>query len=126
LGAGIRNSVRPALINERKNRNRVNMRLVKKIRLIGHFYRSFWLLSSLITAACMVLFWEYGFSIFSTLLWFKLATLFLIFRFIKSYKAREFYYYHNLGVSKMLLWGVTLSFDLLVYLILLFQVNRFR
>jgi len=102
------------------------MRLVKKIRLIVHFYKGFCLLSLLITAVCLVLFWEYGFSIFSMLLWLKAATLFLIFRFIKSYKAREFYYYHNLGVSKMVLWAVTLSFDLLVYLILLFQVNRFR
>lgn len=102
------------------------MRPARKIRLIVHFYRGFWLLSSLITAACMVLFWEYGFGIFSMLLWFKLATMFLIFRFIKSYKAREFYYYHNLGVSKLVLWGVTLSFDLIVYLFLLFQVNRFR
>lgn len=102
------------------------MRLIKRIRLIGHFYKGFWLLSSLITAVCMVLFREYGLSIFSTLLWFKVGTLYIIFRFIKSYKAREFYYYHNLGVSKLLLWGVTLSFDLVVYLILIFQVNRFR
>lgn len=102
------------------------MRPIKKIRLIIYFYRSFWLASTLITLACLGLFWEYGFSIFSTLLWFKLATLFLIYRFIKSYKAREFYYYQNLGVSKLLLWGVTLSFDLFVYLVLLFQVNRFR
>jgi hypothetical protein len=102
------------------------MRLAKKIRLMMHFYRGFWLLSSLITLACMGLFWEYGFSIFSTLLWFKLATLFIIYRFIRSYKSREFYYYQNLGVSNLLLWGTTLGFDLLVYLILLFQVNRFR
>ena len=102
------------------------MRGIKKIRLIVHFYRGFWLASSLITLACMGLFWEYGFSIFSMLLWFKVATLFILFRFIKSYKAREFYYYQNLGVSKMLLWGVTLGFDLLVFLFLLFQVNRFR
>jgi hypothetical protein len=91
-----------------------------------HFYRGFWLASTLITLACMVLFWEYGFSIFSMLLWFKVVTLFLIFRFIRSYKAREFFYYHNLGMTKMLLWGVTLSFDMLVYFFLLFQVNRFR
>jgi len=102
------------------------MRSTKKIRLIVYFYRSFGLLSSLITLACMGLFWEYGFSIFSTLLWFKLATLFIIFWFIRSYKSREFYYYQNLGMTKLLLWGVTLGFDLLVYFTLLLQVNRFR
>jgi hypothetical protein len=74
----------------------------------------------------MGLFWEYGFSIFSTLFWFKLATLFIIHRFMSSYKSREFYYYQNLGMSKMLLWGITLSFDVIVYLVLLLQLNRFR
>ena len=98
----------------------------KKIRLIGHFYRGFWLASTLITLACVGLFWEYGFSIFSTLFWFKLATLFIIYRYVKSYKSREFYYYHNLGVSKLLLWGVTLSFDIVLFLMLLQQVNRLR
>jgi hypothetical protein len=100
--------------------------LLKKIRLIVLFYRNFWLASLLITLACLGLFWEYGYSIFATLFWFKLATLFIIYRYIRSYKSKEFYYYQNLGVSKMLLWISTLSVDLLVYLTLFSQVNRFR
>lgn len=98
----------------------------KKIRLIAHFYRSWCLFSLLITLVCSGLLWEYGLPIFSTLLWFKLATLFIAYLFIKSYKSREFYYYQNLGLSKMILWVVTLSFDLVVYLALMFEVNNFR
>ena len=37
------------------------------------------LLSALITIACLMLFWEYGFGIFSTLFWFKIGTLGLTF-----------------------------------------------
>ena len=99
---------------------------MKKLRLILLFYRNFWFASSLITLVCLGLFWEFGLSIFSMLFWFKLATLFIIYRFISSYKAKEFYYYQNLGVSKSILWITTLSVDLIVYLILLVQVNRLR
>jgi len=99
---------------------------LKKIRLILLFYRNFWFASSLISLACLALFWEYGYSIFSTLFWFKIATLFIIYRYIGSYKAKEFYYYQNLGISKQILWIATLGADLIVYLLLLVQVNRFR
>jgi len=102
------------------------MSALKKISLIIHFYRSFWLLSTLITMVCMILLWEYGLSIFSTLLWFKLATLFIIYRFIASYKRKEFYYYQNLGISKKLLWISTIGVDIIVYLFLIYQTNRLR
>ena len=100
--------------------------LYKKIRLIILFYKSFCFASFLITLACLALFLEYGTRIFSTLLWFRLATYFIIYRFIKSYKSNEFYYYQNLGVSKMALWISALGFDLTLYLALLLLINHFR
>jgi hypothetical protein len=99
---------------------------MKKIRLILLFYRNFWFADFLITLACMGLFWEFGYSIFSVLLWFKIGTLFIVYQFIRSYKSNEFYYYHNLGLSKKVLWISTLSFDLIAHMTLLLQVNRFR
>ena len=71
------------------------MRLLKTIRLIFTFYRSFLLVSLLITAYCLGLFWQYGFGIFVTLFWLKIATLAITFYFINSYKSKEFYYYQN-------------------------------
>jgi hypothetical protein len=72
------------------------------------------------------LFWEYGFPIFSTLFWGKLVTLFIIYHFIRTYKNNEFYYYQNLGLSKKVLWATTLTFDMILYLLTIVQVNKFR
>jgi len=83
-------------------------------------------LSFLITATCLVLFWEYGFGIFSVLFWFKISTLALTFYFINNYKNKEYYYYQNLGVSKILLWSTTLSFDFALFIFLIIQEYTFK
>ena len=64
----------------------------------------------------MGLFSEYGMSIFATLFWLKAATIGLTVFFISSYKNKEFYYYQNLGVSKLLLGVSTSLFDFLLWL----------
>jgi len=56
--------------------------------------------------------------IFGMLFWFKVATLGLIFYFVNSYKSKHYYYYQNLGLSKAMLWGVALGFDLFLFLFL--------
>lgn len=102
------------------------MRPFKTIRLIWTFYRSFLFLSLLITSCCLSIFWEYGFSVFSVLFWLKIATLGLTYYFIDNYKNKEYYYYQNLGVSKILLWGVTLSFDFALFIFLIIQIYKFK
>jgi len=102
------------------------MKLFKTIKLISTFYRSFMALSFLITATCLVLFWKYGFGVFSTLFWFKIGTLGLTFYFINNYKNKEYYYYQNLGVSKVLLWSATLSFDFALFIFLIIQEYTFK
>lgn len=97
-----------------------------KLRLILTFYRSYFFASFLVTLAFSFLFWQYGYSIFSTLFWGKLVTLFIIYNFIRSYKNNEFYYYQNLGLSKKVLWVSTLTVDMLLYLFVIVQVNKFR
>jgi hypothetical protein len=72
----------------------------------------------------MGLFREYGFGIFTVLFWLKLATLTLVFYYIRSDKKREFYYYQNLGLSRSFLWTTTLLFDFCLYLFLLWQVYK--
>ena|SRR5690606_41980848 len=111
----------------KKNRSIANkMRIFKTIRLVGSFYKSFLLASMLITACCLGIFWEYGYSIFSKLFWFKLSTLGLICYFINSYKSKEYYYYLNLGISKVLLWSSILIFDFAFFLFLIIQVYKIR
>lgn len=98
----------------------------KTIRIIFTFYRSFLLASLLITGACLVLFWEYGMSIFAVLFWLKLGTMAAIFWFINSYKSKEYYYYRNLGISKTVLWTTTLVFDFALFLFLIVQLYKFK
>src|SRR5438128_794436 len=97
----------------------------KTIRLLFLFYTSYGIASSVITGSCLYLFWQYGFSIFQALFWFKLATLGIIYYYINDYKKKEFYYYQNLGISKLLLWIATLSFDFFLFIFLIIQTYRF-
>jgi hypothetical protein len=96
------------------------LKFSRTIRLLVTFYRSFFLLNTLITLVCLFLFREYGFSIFFILFWLKLASLALVFFYIRSYKHKEFYYYQNLGLSRRLLWTTTFLFDFALYLFLLY------
>jgi hypothetical protein len=94
------------------------MHNLKSLLLFFSFYRNFLLAAWLVNAACLFLFWRYGLEAFAVLFWFKIATLALIFYFINSYKQNEFYYYRNLGIPKRVLWTVTLSVDIIVFIIL--------
>jgi hypothetical protein len=60
------------------------------------------------------------------LFWFKIATLGLTFYYINGYKNREYYYYQNLGVSRLLLWASTIVFDFALFLFLIIQTYRFK
>ena len=54
-----------------------------------------------------------------TAIWLKIATLYLTFYFIRTYRQKEFYYYRNLGIRDTVLWGLTLGFDAGLYVIFL-------
>ena len=100
--------------------------VLKAIRLICTFYKGFLLPCFFITACCLYLFWEYGFSIFREIIWLKAITLLIIFYFINSYKKKEYYYYQNLGISKGILWSTTLIFDFSIFLFFIIQIYKFR
>ncbi|MEP6749020.1 MAG: hypothetical protein ABJB86_14910 [Bacteroidota bacterium] len=102
------------------------MKFLKTIRIIGTFYKSFLLASVLVTACCLGLFWQYGFSIFAVIFWLKAATLAVTFYFINKYKSKEYYYYQNLGLSKALLWGTIIAFDFSLFILLIIQLYKFK
>ena len=95
------------------------MQPFKTMRLVCTFYRSFFFLSLIINASCIIIFWKYGYSVFVGVFWLKIATLGLTYYFIDSYKNKEYYYYQNLGISKVLLWVVTFSFDFTLFIFLI-------
>lgn len=93
---------------------------MKTIRLILTFYKSFAFTSLLITFICMGLVYGYGekgVQIIQLLIWFKIIMLAIIVYSISRFKRNQFYYYKNLGVSRLTLWASTLIFDFLFFLI---------
>jgi chromate transport protein ChrA len=93
--------------------------------LLLTFYRGFIIPNLLVTFVCLFLFREYGMSILYMLFLLKLATLALVFSYIRSYKNKEFYYYQNLGLSRAFLWTTTFLFDFFLYLLLLLPLNKY-
>jgi len=93
---------------------------MKTLRLILTFYKSFAFTSLMITFICIGLVYGYGekaIPIIQVLIWFKIITLAIIIYSISKFKRNQFYYYKNLGISRLLLWVSTLIFDFTFFLI---------
>ncbi len=99
--------------------------MAKKLRLIFNFYRSFAFPSTLITMACIGIVYTNGLSTITALFWFKIATMALMIYYFNSYKRHEFYYYKNLGVSRLQLWIPSLLFDFSLFLTVLILTGKF-
>jgi hypothetical protein len=95
----------------------------RTIRLLWTFYSSFCFASCLITGICLILYWQYGDSIWETLICFKLLTLLLIYFFISSYKQDQFYYYRNLRLTKWMLWTAAFATDFALFLLLITRID---
>ncbi len=98
----------------------------KTIRHIWTFYWSFLLVPILIDICCLSLFRKYGFSIFFALFWLKSTTLALTFHFVNGYKKNVYYYYFNLGISKLLLWIPIFIFEFIVFVSVIYLANKFK
>jgi len=100
--------------------------IMRAIRLIFTFYKSFAFASLMITLTCISIIYTWGIDTFTALFWFKIITLGLIFYFTNSFKKDEFYYYKNFGLTKMHLWAPTLIFDFILFLILIALTFKIR
>lgn len=92
---------------------------MRTIRLILTFYKSFAFSSFSITFICLGILYGFGAKgiyFIQILFWFKIITLGISVYFINEYKAKQYYYYKNLGVSKLALWIPVLVFDFLFFL----------
>lgn len=95
-------------------------------RLLFTFYRSFALASLVITLTCLSIIYSWGIGAFNAMFWFKIITLGLIFYYIQTFEKDAFFYYKNLGLTKKILWIVTLTFDVLLFLLLIFLTLKIR
>lgn len=92
--------------------------LMKMIRLILSFYKSFAFASLAISLSCVIIINKWGGDTFIALLWYKIITMGLIFYYIQTNKSDNFFYYKNLGLTKKLLWITTLSLDFILFLLI--------
>ena len=99
---------------------------MKIIRLTITFYKSFAFASLMITLSCLSIIYTWGVATFPILLWFKIITLGLIFYFIHNFKKDQFFYYKNLGLTKKHLWVSVLTFDFILFLILITLTLKIR
>lgn len=93
--------------------------LRKTLRSILTFYKSFAFVSILITLASAVVVYlsgSKGVFMIQGFFWFKTFSLGAIFYINNTYKKDEYYYYKNLGISKIMLWVPTLVFDFALFL----------
>ncbi len=99
---------------------------MRKILIIITFYKSFAATSLIISLSCLSIIYTWGDDAFTALFWFKIISLGLIFYYFHSFKKDIFYYYKNLGITKKHLWITTLTFDFLLFLILLILTIKIR
>lgn len=99
---------------------------MKKAGLIFRFYRSWLTLSLLVDACCVKLLCNYGLSIVKGIFWLKVIVNAVIAVWLHHYKAREFYYYSNLGIAKQKLLIISFTADFLIYSLLLYLTWKLK
>lgn len=101
-------------------------RCVIKTRLVITFYNLFAFVSLMITLLCQWVNYTYGIGVFTILFGFKIITLGMIFYYIQHFKSDVFYYYKNLGLTKKHLWISTITFDLIIFIMLTILTLKIR
>ncbi len=96
---------------------------MKKLRISLRYYRTLLPACLLVTAACawLAAIWKIP-GVIPMLFFFKAVTLFLFFFFAATLRPRTFYYYYNLGVSKIRLWGTAAAVDLVFFWIVIILI----
>ncbi|MEE1945557.1 hypothetical protein VRU48_10605 [Pedobacter sp. KR3-3] len=93
--------------------------MLKTIRSLYTFYLSHFFAGLFISLSCMYLYHLFGNLAIPAICWYKAFTVGIFFYAVNTRKRREFVYYQNLGISKKLLWGVTLGIDFLLFVVLM-------
>jgi len=99
---------------------------MKKIRSILSFYLSFAFPCIILTAVCMRFLYMYGITSFAFLFWFKIATLGVMYYLTNMYKHAEFYYYKNLGITRLTLWISAFGLDMVLFMLAVILILKFR
>lgn len=96
----------------------------KVVRCMFTFYSSHFFVGLCITLSCVWLYSILGNNSIPILCWYKAITVAIFFYSVNKYKSKEFFYYQNLGISKQILWSVTLSIDAILFIALMVFTNN--
>lgn len=99
------------------------MHFFNRLKIYYTFLRSFYFSGCGISVSCAWLFYIWGSDILTPVFYFKVFTAVVIFYMADRLKQKEYYYYYNLGISKLKLWAFYEFCDLLFFVLLLILVN---
>lgn len=99
---------------------------LKIIRIILDFYFDYAFTSICISLSGCALIFVNGIGLLTATIWFKTITTYLIYYYTNTYQYKTFIYYQNLGVSKKILWGYSLSLDLVLFISLVALTRSIR
>jgi len=102
--------------------------MAKIIRSLYTFYLNHFLIGFILSFCCAYIYNVYGcnYKTLPFLFWFKVITMSIIWYAVKTNKRKEFFYYQNLGISKTLLWTVTLGIDFILFVSMLILTFNMR
>lgn len=100
--------------------------ILQRLRWLAAFYRPMLLLWCCVAVPAVVLSYRHGWPVFTGLFWLKIISGGLGYFFVNQQYRFQYYYYHNLGLSKRWLWAMGFSIDFLAYLLLIITTNKLR
>ncbi|MGD1844398.1 MAG: hypothetical protein ACFB10_03280 [Salibacteraceae bacterium] len=99
---------------------------MRTIRLLLLFYQFYAYISLSLSLICAYILYTNGAGIFAIVFWFKIFTLTTIVYFVHHYKRKTYPYFKNLGLPPRRLWVSTLTFDFVVFLVLVILTLQLR
>ncbi|WP_150878041.1 hypothetical protein [Larkinella humicola] len=103
-------------------RNQLRMRLLK-LQAVFLFYRTFWVVSNLVTVGLigvsLLKLVEYFPLFLVYFLWFKLLSEVAVWYLVRKNYQPRFWFYHNLGLSETALFAGAFAIDLLIAFLLI-------
>lgn len=109
----------------------MNLNIAKRKRVLNYlrysflFYRNIFFISGLSNFLLGSIYNQYGLSVFHMVLLGKFLICSLFIAVVNRVKKNEFYFYFNMGISKMQIWGGALLIDLSIFFTALFFIEKY-
>ena len=96
--------------------------MYQQLSITGLFFKFCYQPNLIISLLCWWISYSYGWAAVTALFWFKLITFLIIAWHTDNIKTREYYFFYNLGYSKIRLWVTAFIIDLCILLLMLMSL----